>query len=286
LGAPLGGSGGSCGTEKVVRSWPTHTPAGDAAIARAWGAGRAMKAGLAGRRALVTGAASGIGAAIASEFQAQGATVLGLDLRDGGPVRILQADLANIHELDQIVDQVLADLGGADVLVNCAGTFEAQAATGLSWTVYDRTLRINLHAPVFLMSRLGRWMADNGYGRIVNITSIHGKLSEPLSTAYDVSKAGLEAAIRTFALELARSGVLVNAIAPGFVSTAMSIVGGVNELESDWFQSIYVGHGRLPLGRAAAPGEIATVATFLASEANSYLTGQTATVDGGLSARF
>jgi NAD(P)-dependent dehydrogenase (short-subunit alcohol dehydrogenase family) len=245
-----------------------------------------VKAGLAGRRALVTGAAGGIGSAIASEFQAQGATVLGLDIRGDGPVRILHADLADTGELDQIAAQALADLGGVDVLVNCAGAFEAEAATGLSWRSYDRTLRINLHAPVFLMSRLGRWMADHGYGRIVNITSIHGRLSEPLSTAYDVSKAGLEAATRTFALELARSGVLVNAIAPGFVRTAMSIVGGVDELESDWFQSIYIGHGRLPMGRAAAPGEIAAVAAFLASEANSYLTGQTATVDGGLTARF
>ena len=90
-------------------------------------------------------------------------------------------------------------------------------------------------------------MAERGYGRIVNVTSIHGKLSEPLSTAYDVSKGGLEAATRTFSLELGPRGVLVNAVAPGFVATAMSVVNGVNELDSEWFRSIYVDHGRLPL---------------------------------------
>jgi NAD(P)-dependent dehydrogenase (short-subunit alcohol dehydrogenase family) len=244
---------------------------------------------LRGRRALVTGTAGGIGGAIAQECADQGAEVLGLDRSEGGPVAALVADLADLSDptaLDDVVADVVARLGDVDLLVNCAGTFRAETVGELTWAAYDHTLRVNLHAPVFLMSRLGRRMAARGYGRIVNITSIHGRLSEPLSTAYDVSKAGLEAATRTFALELGPSGVLVNAVAPGFVATAMSVVDGVNELESDWFQSIYVGHGRLPLQRAAEPVEIARHVVFLGSEQNTYLTGQTITVDGGLSARF
>jgi NAD(P)-dependent dehydrogenase (short-subunit alcohol dehydrogenase family) len=239
-----------------------------------------------GRRALVTGASGGIGGAIAAEFLAQGADVLGLDLAEGGPARVLVADLADTDSLDTVVAEAVKRLGGVDVLVSCAGVSYPEAAVELTRAVYERTLAVNLHAPVFLMSRLGAQMAANGYGRIINITSIHGRLSEPMSLAYDVSKGGLEAATRTFALELATSGVLVNAIAPGFVNTAMSIVDGVNELDSEWFQSIYVRNARLPIERAAQPVEIAKHVAFLCSEQNTYLTGQTITVDGGLSARF
>jgi NAD(P)-dependent dehydrogenase (short-subunit alcohol dehydrogenase family) len=241
---------------------------------------------LAGRRALITGAAGGIGGAVALEFVSEGATVLGLDLAEDGSVPILVADLADPGSLEHIVTSAEERLGGVDLLVNCAGISLPEPAVELTRAAYDRTLQVNLHSPVFLMSRLGARMADRGYGRILNITSIHGKLSEPLSLAYDVSKGGLEAATRTFALELAGSGVLVNAIAPGFVDTAMSIVDGVSELESEWFQSIYVRHERLPMRRAAQPSEIARHVAFLCSEANSYLTGQTITVDGGLSSRF
>ena len=245
-----------------------------------------MEGLLQGRRALVTGTAGGIGGAIATELVAQGAQVLGLDKVAGGPVDAMSVDLTDTAGLAAVVDDAATRLGRVDVLVNCAGTFTPEGVRELTWTAYDRLLRVNLHAPVFLMSRVGGLMADQGYGRIVNITSIHGRLSEPLSTAYDVSKAGLEAASRTFAVELGPAGVLVNAVAPGFVATAMSVVDGVNELESEWFRTIYVEHARLPLQRAAEPSEVARHVAFLASEANTYVTGQTLTVDGGLSARF
>jgi 3-oxoacyl-[acyl-carrier protein] reductase len=136
------------------------------------------------------------------------------------------------------------------------------------------------------MKHVGKRMVAQSYGRIVNLTSIHGKLSEPTSTAYDISKAGLEAATRTVALEFAEHGVLVNAVAPGFVATRMSIVNGQDELESDWFKDIYIKNKRLPIARPAFPVEIAQVIAWLASHSNTYMTGQTLTVDGGLSARF
>lgn len=234
----------------------------------------------------MTGAAGGIGGAIAAEFLAQGATVLGLDLAEGGPAPVLVADLADIASLETIVAEATSRLGGVDILVSSAGVSYPESVVELTRPAYDRTLQVNLHAPVFLMSRFGAEMAARGYGRIVNISSIHGQLSEPLSVAYDVSKAGLEAATRTVAIELAEAGVLVNAIAPGFVNTAMSIVDGENELDSEWFQSIYIGHGRLPIGRAAQPIEIAKHVAFLCSEQNTYLTGQTIQVDGGISSRF
>jgi NAD(P)-dependent dehydrogenase (short-subunit alcohol dehydrogenase family) len=136
------------------------------------------------------------------------------------------------------------------------------------------------------MKAVSPQMAGAGYGRIVNVTSVHGRLSEPGCIAYDVSKAGLEAATRTAALELAPFGILVNAIAPGFVSTRMSVVEGQDELESEWFRELYLKPGRLPLGRAASAAEIGASVAWLAGESNTYVTGQVLTVDGGLSARF
>jgi NAD(P)-dependent dehydrogenase (short-subunit alcohol dehydrogenase family) len=245
-----------------------------------------MSSLLTGRTALVTGAGGGIGGAIAAEFIAQGANVLGVDLVEAGPAPVLVADLADSTAVETVITEATARLGKVDILVSCAGVSYPESVQNLSRPTYDRTLQVNLHTPVFLMSRFGAAMAESGYGRILNITSIHGQLSEPLSLAYDVSKGGLEAATRTVAIELADSGVLANAIAPGFVNTAMSIVDGVNELDSEWFQSIYVEHGKVPIRRAAEPVEIAKHVAFLCSDANTYLTGQTITVDGGLSARF
>lgn len=136
------------------------------------------------------------------------------------------------------------------------------------------------------MGALCEPMVAQGYGRVVNVTSIHARLTEPHSLAYDVSKAGLESATRTAAVELADHGVLVNAVAPGFVATRMSVVDGEDELQSESFTSVYVDRARLPLRRAAQPVEVAQAVVFLASEENTYVTGQTLTVDGGLSSRF
>jgi NAD(P)-dependent dehydrogenase (short-subunit alcohol dehydrogenase family) len=241
---------------------------------------------LKGRTALVTGAASGIGAAIVKEMSEQGATVLGIDRQDGLHSPILLADLSDTENLPNLLHQAEVLVGGIDILVNCAGVAYGQELVDLTWEMYDKTLRVNLHAPVFLMSLLGKKMCEKGYGRILNITSVHGKLSEPSATAYDVSKGGLESATRTAALELASGGVLVNAVAPGFVTTPMSRADGEDELESEWFKTIYVKYARLPLLRPAHPMEIAKHVAFLCSDQNTYLTGQVITVDGGLSARF
>ena len=172
------------------------------------------------------------------------------------------------------------------MLVNVAGVSFPNPILELENDKYYKTLDVNLHAPVFLMKHVGKVMVAQSYGRIVNLTSIHGKLSEPTSMAYDISKAGLEAATRTVALEFAEHGVLVNAVAPGFVATRMSIVDGKDELESEWFKNIYIQNKRLPIARAALPIEIAQGIAWLASKSNTYMTGQTVTIDGGLSARF
>jgi 3-oxoacyl-[acyl-carrier protein] reductase len=123
-------------------------------------------------------------------------------------------------------------------------------------------------------------------GRIVHITSIHGERGEGGASAYGMAKAALNQYCRALAIELAPRGILVNAIAPGFVDTPMSVSGGVNELETDWFRQNYVAGHHLPLRRAARPEEIAGVAWFLAGPDASYITGQVLTVDGGLTVTF
>jgi 3-oxoacyl-[acyl-carrier protein] reductase len=236
------------------------------------------------RHAVVTGGAHGIGAAIAALLRSLGARVLVLDL-EAGPDDVT-VDLSTREEVTAAAAEGLRRLETIDVLVNCAGISVPGRLRGLDLPTYDTTLAVNLHAPVLLMRAMSEPMAAQNFGRIVNVTSVHARVSEPASLAYDVSKAGLEAATRTAAVELAEVGVLVNAVAPGFVATRMSVVNGTNELDREPFTSMYVGQGRLPLRRAAQPAEIAQAVAFLASEANTYITGQTLTVDGGLTARF
>ena len=242
------------------------------------------------RRALVTGGANGIGRAIVERFVAEGASVATVDVEPAGdlPANVLaiQRDLAQTGDLGALVDEVENTLGPLDVLVNNAGIYEPVQAVELGIESYRRVLAVNLDAPIFLATRAARGMIDRGYGRIVNITSIHGRFGEELALSYDAAKGGLEQATRTLAIELSRHGVLVNAVAPGFVATRMSVVDGVNELEGEWFQDIYVRYGKLPMRRYAQPSEIAAQVAWLASSENSYVTGQVLTVDGGVTVTF
>ena len=245
---------------------------------------------LGGRVALVTGGANGIGRAIVERLVAEGASVALVDREPApplaGPVTAFQFDLGETERLAGLVEQVEGAVGPLDVLVNDAGIFEPALAVDLSLESYRRVLRVNLDAPVFQAAHVGRGMAERGNGRIVNITSIHGEVGEEGALSYDIAKGGLNQATRTLAIELGRRGVLVNAVAPGFVATRMSIVSGRDELESDWVRDVYVTYGKLPLRRSAQPPEIAAHVAWLASSENTYLTGQVVTVDGGLTVTF
>jgi NAD(P)-dependent dehydrogenase (short-subunit alcohol dehydrogenase family) len=236
-----------------------------------------------GRHAVVTGAVNGIGRAIAERFRVEGAKVSGVDIEEGAEFRF---DLARVDDLDDLVSEIEHRSGPIDVLCSVAGIFLPVWAVEMTLEQYRSVLAVNLDAPILLATSCGRGMADRGYGRILSITSIHGQRGEERSLPYDVSKAGLEGGTRTLAIELGPNGVLVNALAPGFVNTRMSIVDGKNELESEWFEVVYREHRKLPLRRAAEPAEIAAHAAWLCSDQNTYLTGQVITVDGGVTITF
>jgi 3-oxoacyl-[acyl-carrier protein] reductase len=242
-----------------------------------------------GQHAIVTGGANGIGGATAQLLADLGAKVAIFDREPAQTSESITShilDLSDLKACEEAVSMVKKMFGSIEVLVNVAGVSIPNFLSELDASSYQKTLAVNLNAPVYLMKFVGNVMAEKGYGRIVSVTSVHSKQSEPASIAYDITKAGLEAATRTAALELAESGVLVNAIAPGFVMTRMSVVDGVDEIESEWFKNIYLANKRLPLQRAAMPIEIARTIAWLASETNTYVTGQTLVVDGGLSSRF
>ncbi|MDR1824854.1 MAG: SDR family oxidoreductase [Bifidobacteriaceae bacterium] len=248
-----------------------------------------MNADFTGRTAVVTGGANGLGAAIVSRLVEAGARVLILDRElapDSALAPIYQVDLAEEHQVIDAARYCLAELGRVDVLVNCAGLVYVAALDELDMDRYHHLLAVALHAPVLLMREFSHSMKQYGYGRIVNITSVHSLTSEPGCTAYDVAKAGLEAATRVAAIDLAPYGVLANSIAPGFVATRLSVVDGRDELDSDWFRTVYLDNAQLPLRRVALPEEVAEPVTWLASEANTYTTGQSLIVDGGLSIRL
>jgi NAD(P)-dependent dehydrogenase (short-subunit alcohol dehydrogenase family) len=244
---------------------------------------------LAGRSALVTGAAAGIGRAIAEAFADEGADVALLD-RDaarlaeaeqglagsGRKILAIACDLADAEAARAAVAQAVDGLGKLDILVNNAGMLAAGDVLNLSLEDFDRVLAVNLRAPFVIGQAAARHMVERGLkGAIINMSSINAVLAIPGQLAYVTSKGGINQLTKTMALGLAPHGVRVNAIGPGSVMT--DILKGVMGSE-EAKRSILA---RTPLGRIGEPAEIAKVAVFLASDEASYLTGQTIYPDGG-----
>ncbi len=247
------------------------------------------------KKVLITGAASGIGRSTAIRFSREGYDVCLNDIQEEklesivnelqeGNHLLLKGSYAEEETIRSGEEIIKKNWGGLDALVNCAGVFKKTDPIGMDIHQW-RPVLDNMLNGCFLITRLAvKFMQEEG--RIIHITSIHGTRAEMHASSYSVAKAAINQYCRAMALELADRNILVNAIAPGFVDTAMSIVDGQNELESQWFLDNYVKNQHLPLRRPASPDEIAGTAFFLAGKDASYITGQVIVVDGGLTITF
>jgi 2-dehydro-3-deoxy-L-rhamnonate dehydrogenase (NAD+) len=229
-----------------------------------------------GRVALVTGGASGIGAAVVRRLAAEGANVASFDLQaapaDG--VVALAGDVSRSAEVDIVVRRVQDELGPIDVLVCAAGVpGESLPSLDISDEEWRRVLAINADGVFFCNRAVARGMVERGYGRIVNVASIAGKEGNPMAAAYSASKAAVIALTKAIGKDLARTGVLVNCVAPAVIETP--ILEGVSQEHIDYMVE------RIPMGRMGAADEVAALICWLASEECSFSTGATYDISGG-----
>ena len=239
---------------------------------------------LAGKVAIVTGAASGIGAAIAEAFAARGARVALLDMnRDTATARAgtlagAHAVACNVTDAASVaaaVAEVETVLGGIDILVNSAGIVDLAPAEDLSASAWDRTIAVNLTGSFLMAQVVGRAMIARGKGgRIVNLASQAGSVAIEAHVAYCASKFGIIGVTKTLALEWGRHGITVNSISPTVVLTDL----GRKAWDGPKGEAM---KALIPTGRFAEPHEIASAAVFLASDESAMINGADLLVDGG-----
>jgi 3-oxoacyl-[acyl-carrier protein] reductase len=246
-------------------------------------------AGFQDRVALVTGAAQGIGAAIAARLAAGGAKVAVLDLDEGaaaataaglpGEAIGIGADVSRADQVETAVARVVAEFGGLHILVNNAGVLRDNLLFKMSESDWDTVMNVHLKGAFLCSKAAQQHMVAAQYGRIVNMSSTSA-LGNRGQANYATAKAGLQGFTKTLAIELGPFGVTVNAIAPGFIETAMTKA-TAERIGSTIEQMREAVAGRVPVRRGGVPEDIANTAAFFAGEEAGYITGQVIYVDGG-----
>jgi 2-deoxy-D-gluconate 3-dehydrogenase len=247
---------------------------------------------LKGRVALVTGAAQGLGQAMALALAQAGADIAGLDrvgCQDtcdavqalGRRYLPFVCDLleAGVAELNAVVEQTVAELGALDILVNNAGIIRRRPALEYTEADWDDTLRIDLRAVFFLSQAAARVMMSSGHGKIIHVASLLSFQGGILVPAYAAAKSGVAGLTRALANEWAASGINVNAVAPGYMATENTAA-----LRADPARSKAI-LARIPAGRWGEPADLMGAVVFLASSASDYIHGAILPVDGGWMAR-
>ena len=243
------------------------------------------------RIAVVTGSSSGIGQAIAERFAKEGARVVinyigraaGADetlqviQKEGGQAVICQADVTKMDDVRKLINMAYSSFGGCDILVNNAGMEKKADFWDVTEADYDKVLAVNLKGPFFITQYfVQKLLAANKPGRVVNISSVHEDMAFPSFATYCASKGGIRMLMRNLAVELGPKNITVNNIAPGAISTPINTSLLNNKPQLDALLK------NIPLGRLGSTDDVSSLATFLASEEASYITGSTYVVDGGL----
>jgi len=241
---------------------------------------------LSNRNALVTGAANGIGLAIAKMFARKGADIIAFDKAEdlsnlekyvrstGRNFMAFFGDVRNKTVMQQAVDAVVARFGRIDILVNCAGVGLIDSAENLKEDIWDLTMDVNLKAPFILSQIVGRTMIKNGGGKIINIASQAGIVALEKHAAYSTAKAGLIMLTKILALEWGKYNIRTNAISPTVILTEMAEKAWAGEV-GERFRKL------IPAGRFGYPDEVAGCAVFLASDAANLINGENLVIDGG-----
>jgi len=238
--------------------------------------------GLLGKRVLITGGASGIGAAAAARFLEEGARVVVLDKDAGGADRIraelpalsgaVIADVSDMEQVRSSFSEAVEILGGVEVLINNAGISVRHRFLDITPAEWQQVLAVNLTGAFFVAQTAAGHMKERGAGVILNTASTNGILGYPYYADYNASKAGLIALTRSMALELAPE-IRVNAVAPGYVLTPMQRA----EYSEEMLEAL---NQKIPLKRQAGPEEVAALLAFLASEDAAFISGQVYVIDG------
>ncbi len=242
---------------------------------------------LEGKTALITGASRGIGRAVALELAREGAHVAvnyytGEDaahevseavVRDGGRASVVRANVGDMNDVRAMVDGIVAEFGGIDILVNNAGITRDRTLRKLTMADWLDVINVNLNSVYFCTAAVTPTMMERRFGRIVNMASVVAQAGNFGQTNYAASKGGMIAFTKAAALELARYGITVNAVAPGFIRTEM-----LDQMPAEALERV---QSRIPLGRLGEPEDVARAVAFLVTE-GGYITGQQINVNGGL----
>jgi len=252
------------------------------------------------RVALVTGAARGIGLAAARVLAEKGARVLMCDrdedvvlaaadelLKERLTVKAAKTDVSDQASIAQAVAAAVAAWGRLDILVSNAAITDDTPFESISAERWHQVMNVNLDSVLYGAQAAMPHLRRSPCASIVNVASIQGLRGQPNSMAYATAKGAVVNLTRCMAVDFGPLGVRVNAIAPGYIDTRMALMHGtVHEHQTDWFQDVFIKHGRLPLRRPGKAEDVAGPILFLASDDSRYVTGQVLVVDGGLTCTY